>query len=58
MKQNEKYENLKFMLQNTNWNPILLAWLFKNTRTYGDFENKKKKRPPENGIFESAKLVP
>ena len=39
MKQNEKYENLKFMLQNTNWNPILLAWLFKNTRTYGDFEN-------------------
>ena len=34
----EKYENLRSWLQITNWNPILLAWYFKNTLTYRSFE--------------------
>ena len=36
----KKYENLRFWLQITNWNPILLAWLFKNTFPYTIYENK------------------
>ena len=36
----ERYENLKFWLQITTWNPTLLAWFFKNTFPHKNFENK------------------
>ena len=36
----KEFENLRFWLQITTWNPILLAWFFKITFSYKSFENK------------------